>query len=59
MTELDKIKLDKLNDLHRIVIKNYCDEIGCEDCPVKIDDDECESSKLQDLIMEIEFRDIR
>jgi hypothetical protein len=49
--------MSKLDTLHRkqlYIIRNYCDLIGCKNCPKKSDTD-CESIRLQTEIMKLEF----
>jgi hypothetical protein len=57
MNDSDKRKLERLNEQQRYIIKNYCDAIGCRDCPLNRKPDDCDSIILQNQIMEIEFKD--
>lgn len=50
---LDEVIKDLENRLTN-VIKNYCNAIGCRDCPLKWDEG-CSATELQDKIYELEF----
>jgi len=49
-------KLSKLNEEQTYIILNYCNAIGCKDCPLNRKPDPCDSAVLQDQIMELEFK---
>ncbi|MCP9290026.1 hypothetical protein [Gracilimonas sediminicola] len=56
-------ELQLLHDRQRSVIQNFCNSIGCKDCPHQRFDehgkhDGCISTDLQDKIMKLEFGDI-
>ena len=54
--EYDERKLEKLNQQQTYIIRNYCNTIGCKDCPLNRKPDPCDSEILQDQIMELEFK---
>ena len=54
--EYDDRKLNNLNQEQTYIIKNYCNAIGCKECPLNRSPDPCDSSILQSQIMELEFK---
>lgn len=57
MTDADESKLKQLNARQTSIIHNYCNTIGCKDCPLnRKPDAECESIELQGQILDIEFK---
>ena len=58
MNESDKRKLKQMNDRQSSIIRNYCNAIGCKDCKLNRDPDDCESIELQGKILDLEFKDL-
>jgi len=58
LTESEQRRLKQLNDRQTSVIINYCNTIGCKDCPLNRKPDPCESNILQDEIMDLEFKEL-
>ena len=56
MKKSDERKLKQLNERQSFIIRNYCNAVGCRDCPLNRKPDDCESINLQDKILEIEFK---
>jgi hypothetical protein len=54
--EHDERQLKKLNEEQTHIIRNYCNAIGCRDCPLNRKPDQCRSMELQDKILELEFK---
>lgn len=52
-----KEKLENLISDHRSVIHNFCNTIGCKNCPLHInfETNHCRSTELQDEITNIEM----
>lgn len=54
----DKRKLKQMNDRQTHIVNNYCNTIGCKDCPLNRKPDDCESIELQGKILDLEFKDL-
>lgn len=50
-------ELEFLHKKHKRIVINYCNEIGCKDCPKKIEGGECEAEKLYEKILELENKE--
>jgi len=56
MRERDDATLEELERQHTHVIRNFCNAIGCKECPLNRKPDPCDSIILQDKIMKLEFK---
>lgn len=52
----EEAHLDFLIRRQGFIIKNYCNTIGCKDCPLQRDDGGCESTDLNSNIREMELK---
>ena len=50
--------LEFLHKKHERIIRNYCNEIGCKDCPKKVEGEECEAQQLYEKILELESKEV-
>ena len=57
MEESKILELKNLNDRQTYIIITYCNAVGCRDCPLNRDPDDCESIELQGKIFDLEYED--
>ncbi len=63
MDENKKKQVKRLSSRQSFVTHNYCNKMECGSCPLAEYDENnkrtCESMKLQDQIIELEFEDLK
>lgn len=52
MSDKTKARIESLREQGRFVILNYCNEIGCKDCPFNRKEDGC---RMTDIDREIDM----